>query len=473
MFFPGRPDTGGNAFVLTKHFLSYLRQRISSFVPVDTKDPDERVETIVGHPVQWNADQREATLRAAQEAGFPNVRLEEESLAALYCHVFDERTGFKPKPGSHVLTIDMGGGTTDFAFLQIPSKAEERPVSIPVHPTPEGGRSYGGRDLDLLLLSYLSRSWDQELVKSQGRALLREVRKFKEAFSDSISDGAFEYQSMLQVGENRRLVRLTRAEFEQVAAHYIQYLEVLVRGALEQASLRPEQVEQLILTGGHSRWYFVERTLGKIFPHLFVGRRTIFRHSHPEQSVARGLAYDPLVRSNKGGFLTPKRRAAHPVWLHIPGRAMADGNGALAAPPSTGDHDKPVLLLPRGQLLPFRTQRPLRFLVEQPAADSKATQVRIQFLSGQDRVPLAGRIATFHRGFWEQVGKSMAMVLPWSNSAKLDRFEVQVYFHVSENELISAELAVTRLVGGKPVEMQRQNLQMNIEAAMGRDTFGW
>ena len=33
------------------------------------------------------------------------------------------------------------------------------------------------------------------------------------------------------------------------------------------------------------------------------------------QSVARGLAYDPLARSNKGGFLTPKRRAAHPIWL--------------------------------------------------------------------------------------------------------------------------------------------------------------
>ena len=46
---------------------------------------------------------------------------------------------------------------------------------------------------------------------------------------------------------------------------------------------------------------------------LFVGERTVFRHSHPEQSVARGLIYTPLVRSSNSGFLAPVRRALHPV----------------------------------------------------------------------------------------------------------------------------------------------------------------
>src|SRR5579862_1152151 len=198
----GRPDTGRDAFLMTKYFLTYLRRRIASFVPLDSNDPNERVETVVGHPVQWSADQREATLRAVVESGFPNVRLEEESLAALYCHVFDERTGFRPKPGSYVLTVDMGGGTTDFAFLQIPENADQRPVSIPVHPTPEGPRSYGGRDLDMLLFSHLARNWDQEVVKRNGRLLLREIRKFKEAFSNNLSDGAFEFENMVLVGES-------------------------------------------------------------------------------------------------------------------------------------------------------------------------------------------------------------------------------------------------------------------------------
>ena len=263
----GREDTGTNAFLLTKHFLTYMRRRVGEYVPLDNNNaPDDRVETVVGHPVQWNADQREATLRAAQEAGFPNVRLEEESLAALYCHIFDERTGFRPRPDSYVMTIDMGGGTTDFAFLQIPSSEDQRPVSIPVHATPEGARSYGGRDLDLLLFSYLSRNWDKNVVKEQGRVLLREVRKFKETFSNNLADGAFEYQNVVLVGDRPQRVRLTRAEFESIAANYINHFEVLVRGALAEAQLRPDQVAYMILTGGHSRWYFVERTLGRIFP---------------------------------------------------------------------------------------------------------------------------------------------------------------------------------------------------------------
>jgi hypothetical protein len=461
----GNPETGHDAFRLTKYFLGYLRKRVASFVPLDSSGGSERVETIVGHPVQWSADQRESTLRAAQEVGFPNVRLEEESLAALYCHVFDERTGFSPEPGSHVLTIDMGGGTTDFAFLHIPAEADQRPVSIPVHPTPQGGRSYGGRDLDILLLNHLARNWDPETVRTHGRVLLREVRKFKEAFSNNLSDGAFEYETLMVVGDTPRRVRLTREDFEKIAANYISYFEVLVRSALEEGQLRPQDVSQLILTGGHSRWYFVERALGQVFPHLFVGHRTIYRHFHPEQSVARGLAYDPLVRSSKGGFLAPVRRAAHPVWLQIPvspppARKSAP---ALAAAPEP----EPVLLIPRGQLLPYQTQTPLHFQVEQSAADRHETRVRIQFLSGHQRVPLADRVATFHRGFWEQV----ASRFPWSAS-KLDRFDVEVHLNVDEHELITAELAVTRFLGGKAAEVQRQKLQVNVANALGRDIFG-
>ncbi|MFN3653170.1 MAG: Hsp70 family protein [Armatimonadota bacterium] len=457
----GDTERGRDAFLMAKYFMGYLRRRIGQFVPIDSKDPNIRVETIVGHPVQWNADQREATLRAAQEAGFPNVRLEEESLAALYCHVFDERTGFQPKPGSHVLTVDMGGGTTDFAFLQIPETPEERPVSIPVHPETEMARSYGGRHLDFILFQYLSRNWDPEVVKTHQRLLLREVRRFKEAFSNNLSDGAMHYETMILAGEKNYHVRLSRDEFERVAAEYIGYFEKLVTAALQEAGLRPDQVAQLILTGGHSRWYFVERALGKIFPHLFVGTHTIFRHSHPEQSVARGLAYDPLVRTSRGGFVAPLRRAAHPVWLHIPGSHAARNGTSTPV-------EEPMLLLPRGQLLPFNTQPPVKIQVDQVAADPHETRVKIQFLTGHQKVPLADRIATFQRGFWEQVANSLAGKLLRAGGAKRDRFEVEVHFNVDEHELITAEMVVTRFLGNKPAEVQRKQMQVSVQEAMGR-----
>jgi molecular chaperone DnaK (HSP70) len=468
----GHPERGRDAFLMAKYFLGYLRRRVEQFVPLGIENANERVETVVGHPVQWSADQREATLRAAQEAGFPNVRLEEESLAALYCHVFDEGGGLQLKPGSYVLTIDMGGGTTDFAFLQIPEQTDARPISIPVHPTPAEGLSYGGRDLDKLLLRHLSRGWDASVVNPQVPYLLREVRWFKEAFSSHITEGAFEYENKILVGDKVHRVRLTRDEFEHVAANYIKYFEVLVRGAVEEANLRPEQVTHIILTGGHSRWYFVERTLGNVFPHLWVDqRRTIFRHGHPEQSVARGLAYDPLARSNKGSFLAPMRRATHAVWMDIPGAEKKEKDSKAAAL-AKGAAQEPILLVPRGQLLPFRTTTPLKFDVDLTPTTGNETTVRVRFLSGHKRIPLADRVTTFEKSAWERFVRGFSQWLRLGGAKATDHFEISVDLEVDEHELILAELTVARFVGGTKRDEQKRSLQFNVGAAMAGESSG-
>jgi len=454
--------SGREAFLLSKQFLTYLRQRAAEFIPLDDKDSFSRVETIVGHPVQWSADQREETRRAAEEAGFPNVRLEEESLAALYSHVCEEGAGFHPRPGSRILMVDMGGGTTDFAFLEVPSKPGERPESIPVDPAPaietwgEGQRSYGGRDLDRLILDYLAREWEPELVQRHRQSLMREARRFKEVFSNHLREGADRYETLWLVGDDPRKVRLTRAEFEQMAAPYIAHFELLLRGALTEGKVAADQVTHLILTGGHSRWYFVDDALERVFPHLKTSDRTILRHSHPEQSVARGLAYDPVVRSNAAGILAPTRRAAHAVWLSVPNEGQS-----LTSKPK----DEPVLLIPRGQQLPFQTRKPLRLRVEQLGVDAREAQVRIRFYSGERHRPLADRIARFERGFWEQLGKTFALRLPWAKQATPDQFEVLVACQVDEHELITAELLITRYLNGKAIDTQRQKMKLSNAAA--------
>lgn len=59
----GSAETGREAFLLAKQFLTHLRQRTAEYVPLDARDNNIRIETIVGHPVQWSADQRELTRR--------------------------------------------------------------------------------------------------------------------------------------------------------------------------------------------------------------------------------------------------------------------------------------------------------------------------------------------------------------------------------------------------------------------------
>jgi len=459
------PTTGKEAYLLSKQFLSHLRQRTAEIVPLDKKDGSIRVETIIGHPVQWTPDQRDETKRAAIAAGFPNVRLEEESMAALYSHLCDDRDNFQPRPGSRILMVDMGGGTTDFAFLQLAMSPDQRPVSLPVDPAgsvPAWGdnrRSYGGRDLDQLMLDYMTREWDPQLVKKQRQGLLREVRRFKEGFSDAMRGGADDYETVWLVGDEARPMRLTRAEFEEFAAEYIAHFDVLLRGALEEARVAPRQVTHLILTGGHSRWYFVDQALERVFPHLSIEGRSILRHASPEQSVARGLAYVPLMQANAGGIMAPVRRSAHAIWVSVPNGALTSANG------STGAWDEPALLLPRGQQLPFQTRAPLRIRVEQLGLDAREATVSIRFFSGQRRTPLEERVARFERGMWEQVTKTVSLALPWTRSMVPDEFEVLVACQVDENELISAELLVTRYLRGKPQEVQRQKMKLRTATA--------
>src|SRR5712691_2358535 len=410
----GRPgQSGRDAFLLSKQFLAYLRTRLADYVPLDQPAQNQRIETIIGHPVQWSVDQREETRRAATEAGFPNVVLEEEPLAALYSHLCDERGSFHPQPGSQILMIDMGGGTTDFALLQLPASVEERPISTPVDPSAlvpawGGGRtSYGGRDLDQLLLDYLSRDWDPQMVAQERSLLLREVRRFKETFSNYVREGVDRYETMWLVGGKPFKVSLTRLEFETVAAHYITHFEALVRGALELAKVATRQVSSLILAGGHSRWL-----------HVPYGR-----------SVLGSAATGPGDRREESGATS----------------------------------EDPVLILPRGQQLPYSTPRPLRIAVNKLGLDAKEATVGIQLFSsagGTNRVALYDRVAAFERGRWENLLKRFGTRLPWALGVDEDQFEVWIQCEVDENQLLTAEMVIVRYFRGKKVAIQSQKLQV-------------
>jgi hypothetical protein len=477
----GQPGpAGAEAFELARQFLGYLRSRVAEHVPLDAADENFRIRTVVGHPVQWSADQREETQRAAQEAGFPNVELEEESLACLFAHLCEDRNGFQPPLGSHVLMIDMGGGTCDFAFLQLPDDPSQRPVSTPVDPATilpawrEGAGGYGGRDLDALLLEHLSRDWDPDWVRRQRAFLLREVRRFKEGFSAHVREGIDRHETIFLVGDRPCRVALTCDEFESVACDYVAHFEKLVRGALELARLAPGQVSALILAGGHSRWFWVDETLRRIFPHISREKFTLLRHSHPEQSVARGLAYVPMVRAAGARILAPVRKSVHSLWVHVPhgtrtGVGVPDPAVARLKEGRNG-YDEAVLILPRGHQLPFRTPKPIRIMVNKLDLDNKEASVRIQFYSsagGGTRVPLHERVARFERNFWENVMKRFGGRLPWAKGVDEDQFELLIMCDVDESELLTAELVIVRYFRGKEVDVQRQKLTVQGGIAPG------
>jgi len=122
-----------------------------------------------------------------------------------------------------------------------------------------------------------------------------------------------------------------------------------------------------------------------------------------------------------------------------------------------------VLILPRGQQLPFAPPRPLRIGVNKLGLDAKEASFGIQLFSsagGHNRVPLYDRVATFERGRWENLLKRFGTRLPWAMGVDEDQFELWIQCEVDESQLLTAEMVIVRYFRGKKVAVQSQKLQV-------------
>jgi hypothetical protein len=81
-------------------------------------------DVVLTVPASFDAAARDLTLKAAQQAGLPNITLIEEPQAAFYAWLEQMGEGFRKhvKPGDVVLVVDVGGGTTDFSLIAVTSK---------------------------------------------------------------------------------------------------------------------------------------------------------------------------------------------------------------------------------------------------------------------------------------------------------------------------------------------------------------
>jgi molecular chaperone DnaK (HSP70) len=81
-------------------------------------------DVVLTVPASFDAAARDLTLKAAQQAGLPNITLLEEPQAAFYAWIEKMGEGFRKqvKPGDVVLVVDVGGGTSDFSLIAVTSK---------------------------------------------------------------------------------------------------------------------------------------------------------------------------------------------------------------------------------------------------------------------------------------------------------------------------------------------------------------
>ena len=232
---------------------------------------------IITVPAYFNDAQRQATKDAGRIAGLNVLRMiNEPTSAALAYRLFN-----KVEEDKNVLVFDLGGGTFDVSIVSVGEDACEV-IST------RGDTHLGGGDFDNELMNYCIQEFknntgvDIEKNEKAKRRLKKECEKAK-IFLSSAKETTIELDSLAE-GKDLNL-EITRALFESKIKKYLDQCIQCIKEALDDAKLKPSQIDVIVLVGGSSKIPIVQKMLKDYF-----GKEPN-KSIHPDEAVAYGAAY--------------------------------------------------------------------------------------------------------------------------------------------------------------------------------------
>lgn len=144
--------------------------------------PFHKQQIFITVPASFDPSARQLVQEAAELAGYPEVILLEEPLAAFYAWLHDHDASWRKElsVGDTILVVDIGGGTTDFSLISV---SEEQGNLILKREAVGAHLLLGGDNIDLSL-AYLAKNKLEEqghhIDDWQLQALVHSCRQAKE-----------------------------------------------------------------------------------------------------------------------------------------------------------------------------------------------------------------------------------------------------------------------------------------------------
>ncbi|MCX6349883.1 MAG: molecular chaperone DnaK [Candidatus Aureabacteria bacterium] len=235
-------------------------------------------QAVITVPAYFNDSQRQATKDAGKIAGLEVLRIINEPTAASLAYGMDKKKDEK------IAVFDLGGGTYDISILEIGEGVFEVKAT-------NGDTHLGGDDFDQKIIDWVA----AEFKKEQGIDLKKDpmaLQRLKEAAEKAKIELSSAMETEINLpfitadasGPKHLLMKLTRAKLEQLVEELIERTKGPCLRALEDAGLKPAQIDEVVMVGGMTRMPKVVDVARAIFgkdPHQGV---------NPDEVVAVGAA---------------------------------------------------------------------------------------------------------------------------------------------------------------------------------------
>ena len=216
-------------------------------------------KAVITVPAYFSDTQRQATREAGEIAGLEVARIINEPTAAALVYEATQHQG------KRILVYDLGGGTFDVSVVRIEQGVVE---VISSH----GNNHLGGDDFDHKIVEHVFEhlklkhgvdvaDWPQAMAR-----ILRSAEDAKKQLSDHPYARIAEEYLAEHGGQPVNLdLELSREQYEDMIAPFIEETLGAIHIALESAGLTSSQVDEILLVGGATRTPLIRRRLVEVF----------------------------------------------------------------------------------------------------------------------------------------------------------------------------------------------------------------
>ncbi len=281
---PYKIKQSGEGVAVAMNGKDHTPQEVSAMILQKLKaDAEEKLgekieDVVITVPAYFDDSQRQATKDAGKIAGLNVKRIINEPTAAALAY------GFEKKKGQQIAVYDLGGGTFDISILDV----SEDTVEVK---STNGDTHLGGDDFDKKIIDWII----EEFKKDQGIDLSNDqlaLQRLKEAAEKAKTELSTSSETEINQpfitqdasGPKHLVLKMSRAKLEELVGDLVEATLDPVKKALNDAKMKPEDIEEVILVGGQTRMPLVQSTVEKFFgkkPHLGV---------NPDEVVAIGAA---------------------------------------------------------------------------------------------------------------------------------------------------------------------------------------